>query len=112
MENNNNNNSGDCDDVGMGEPPTPSVESNAESVFENSGAGQGDVEMDDAGSFTSAEEEEDYRDEKEGRGAIGFGLYRGKDQDGADVEMDESTPTMTARPVEGLGGRGWVPWGC
>ncbi|KAK3901437.1 putative glucan 1, 4-alpha-glucosidase [Staphylotrichum tortipilum] len=103
------------DDVGMGEPPTPSVESNAESVFENGGAGGlADVEMSDAGSFTSAEEEEEYRGD-EGKGGYGFQGYRGKVggiEEAVDVEMDESTPTMTARPGGGVGGRGWVPWGC
>ncbi|SPQ27672.1 5349ab4f-4bfd-4b4d-8786-c763bfbf3eda [Thermothielavioides terrestris] len=101
----------------------------------------GDVEMSDASSVVvSASEDEGERDEEQGKGkgyalskgsrGAGKGVYvrgalRGedgwerdgegaKDGDGdgdGDVEMDEGTPTMTARPVgDGFGGRGWVPW--
>ena len=88
------------------EPPTPSVESTASSVFETAHAAAGpgarrDVEMSDASSFTSEDEG--------GDGAAGG--KRGYEEEEEDVEMDDSTPTMTARPVEGRGGRGWVPWG-
>jgi hypothetical protein len=114
---------------GVIEPPTPSMESTTsasslqsrDSVFE----GRVDVEMDDAGSFTSVEDSDcqgdddgDYSGVKGGYGlGLGVGVYEGGDgiqryDCGGDVEMDEGTPTMTARPVDGRGafGRGWVPW--
>ena len=101
------------------EPPTPSVESNCsrDSVFETSrvgGGGRGvggDVEMSDASSFTSDDGEKDGVVGKEEEVVVG-GKYTGGGYGGeeGDVEMDEGTPTMTARPVEGRG-RGWVPWG-
>ncbi|VBB77884.1 Putative glucan 1, 4-alpha-glucosidase [Podospora comata] len=93
------------------EPPTPSVESIAsstqDSVFEHTigyssslrgsfssaGGGNGqDVEMSDSSSFTSVEEQEEnnhYNYQGKGRVMVGE----------EDVEMEEGTPTMTARPV-------------
>ncbi|KAG7285296.1 hypothetical protein NEMBOFW57_009918 [Staphylotrichum longicolle] len=113
------------------EPPTPSVESTTsgcsrDDVFETMRSGYGggggggdgaggrrdggDVEMSDASSFTSVEEDgcgcgEGER-EREGGCAID-GVESGDFLRDGDVEMDESTPTMTARPVE----RAWAPWG-
>ena len=95
------------------EPPTPSVESDCsrDSVFESrpsSGRVGGDVEMSDASSFTSDDGERDGVTGKEG--GVGGKYHVGYGGEDGDVEMDEGTPTMTARPVEGRG-RGWVPWG-
>ncbi|KAK4678490.1 hypothetical protein QC764_308120 [Podospora pseudoanserina] len=93
------------------EPPTPSVESIAsstqDSVFEHTigyssslrgsissaGGGNGqDVEMSDSSSFTSVEEQEENNHYTyQGKGRV---MVRGED-----VEMEEGTPTMTARPV-------------
>jgi hypothetical protein len=88
------------------EPPTPSVESTTSVQSRDSESGFGDVEMSDASSFTSVEDDGDRERERDG--------YKGTG--GEDVEMDGGTPTMTARPVVGgggfggVGGRGWVPW--
>jgi hypothetical protein len=100
------------------EPPTPSVESTTSvgsSVFER----DGDAEMSDVSSFgcmsDDCDGEEQHRDMKTGyeggwfNGGGGRGGVGGE-SDG-DVEMDEGTPTMTARPVSTGGlGRGWAPW--
>ncbi|KAK4179959.1 putative glucan 1, 4-alpha-glucosidase [Triangularia setosa] len=94
------------------EPPTPSVESIAsstqDSVFEHTigysssirgsfsssvGGGNGqDVEMSDTSSFTSVDEQEEGNYTYQGKG----GVTRMADED---TEMDDGTPTMTARPV-------------
>ncbi|KAK4042317.1 hypothetical protein C8A01DRAFT_14065 [Parachaetomium inaequale] len=113
--------------LGMGgsvviEPPTPSMESTT-SVGSSlrSREDEADVEMSDASSFTSVEDDRDGGggDEEGGDAGeyglrCGLGLLTGAEEgvvrgDG-DVEMDEGTPTMTVRPVGERGGRGWVPW--
>ncbi|KAK0674577.1 putative glucan 1, 4-alpha-glucosidase [Cercophora samala] len=94
------------------EPPTPSVESIAsstqDSVFEHTigyssslrgsfssaGGGNGpDVEMSDTSSFTSVEEQEENYTFQGGKGGMSRVVVD------EDTEMDDGTPTMTARPV-------------
>ncbi|KAH6620961.1 hypothetical protein B0J18DRAFT_398909 [Chaetomium sp. MPI-SDFR-AT-0129] len=119
----------DMSNTAMTEPPTPSMESTtsaeSSSLHSNSTAGDdgdadgddADVEMSDASSFTSVEE--DSCDEGSSSGAkkataataaLRFGLGLGLYAPDEDTEMDEGTPTMTARPVGTRGGQGWVPW--
>ncbi|KAK4140873.1 putative glucan 1, 4-alpha-glucosidase [Dichotomopilus funicola] len=116
----------DMSNTAMTEPPTPSMESTtsaeSSSLHSNSTAGDGDadgdadVEMSDASSFTSVEE--DSCDEgslgrgggKKATAALRFGLGLGLYAPDEDTEMDEGTPTMTARPVGTREGQGWVPW--
>ncbi|EAQ86710.1 hypothetical protein CHGG_07963 [Chaetomium globosum CBS 148.51] len=108
------------------EPPTPSMESTTSVGSSLHSRDEADVEMSDASSFTSVEADEDYEEgDGEGRGkgkkggfGLGLGLYTtgaavhgGVVTGDGDVEMDEGTPTMTARPIGERGGRGWVPWG-
>ncbi|AEO61588.1 hypothetical protein MYCTH_2311896 [Thermothelomyces thermophilus ATCC 42464] len=107
---------------GMIEPPTPGMESTTSACSsQHSGREEeeegedGDVDMSDASSFTSVEDvataaptARDFHHHhhpythKKGTADV----LRGD----ADVEMDDGTPTMTARPVGAGGGRGWVPW--
>lgn len=113
------------------EPPTPSAESVASSqdssVFERSvgGAGgdggcgfcgrDGDVEMSDASSLLSFD---DGGEEEHGEKKARFDMEHGGGGEMMDMEaemdseMDEGTPTMTARPVVALGAgqRAWAPW--
>ncbi|KAL2135869.1 hypothetical protein VTI74DRAFT_6632 [Chaetomium olivicolor] len=106
------------------EPPTPSVESIAsvssslhsrDSVFET-GSGVDDVEMSDATSFMMSDDEvgEKHQTSRRKRDYSNFekeSLAERRQQNEGDVEMDEGTPTMTARPVGIMeGGRGWAPW--
>ncbi|KXX80685.1 hypothetical protein MMYC01_202098 [Madurella mycetomatis] len=92
-------------EMGAIEPPTPSAASIASSqdssVFERAsgngdGGADGDVEMSDASSLLSFDDGEQQH------------KYAAEEMDN-DTEMDEGTPTVTARPVIGLG-VGWVPW--
>jgi hypothetical protein len=108
------------------EPPTPSMESTTSTGSSLHSRDEVDVEMSDASSFTSVEADEGEHEADvegdEGRvGKKGFGLGLGllyTTGGGAggggfgdgDVEMDEGTPTMTARPIGERGGQGWVPW--
>ncbi|KAH6640713.1 hypothetical protein F5144DRAFT_590136 [Chaetomium tenue] len=107
------------------EPPTPSMESTTSAGSSLHSREEGDVEMSDASSFTSVEADEGDHEEGDGEGkgmgkkggfGLGLGLYttsaavQGVMAGDGDVEMDEGTPTMTARPIGERGGRGWVPW--
>ncbi|KAL2017272.1 hypothetical protein VTK56DRAFT_2341 [Thermocarpiscus australiensis] len=97
------------------EPPTPSVASTVsagssrhsrDSVFETSpsAAAARDVEMSDASSLVS---DEDHQAER--KAEYGWNVAC----DDGDVEMDERTPTLTARPVSDKEGEiviGWAPW--
>jgi hypothetical protein len=69
--------------------------------------------MSDASSFASEDDEAESGVYGKSEYATGHHLhsYAGNG-DVDDVEMDEGTPTMTARPVSDMrfGGRGWVPW--
>ena len=122
------------------EPPTPSMESTTSAGSSLHSRDEGDVEMSDASSFTSVEGDDLDGDEEGNVGeggergqrgvgmgkmkelGLGLGLYttttataaavaaQGGVVGDGDVEMDEGTPTMTARPIGERGGRGWVPW--
>ncbi|KAK0747628.1 hypothetical protein B0T21DRAFT_354773 [Apiosordaria backusii] len=105
------------------EPPTPSVESIAsstqDSVFEHTigysssirgsfssavSTGQ-DVEMSDTSSFTSVEvEEQEESNNYTYQGRKGQITITTRMDGEGDTEMDDGTPTMTARPV------GAAPW--
>ncbi|KAH6850994.1 hypothetical protein B0I37DRAFT_126115 [Chaetomium sp. MPI-CAGE-AT-0009] len=109
------------------EPPTPSMESTTSAGSSLHSRDEVDVEMSDASSFTSVETEGDHEADSEGdEGRVakkGFGLGLGLlytthagggggfgAMGDGDVEMDQGTPTMTARPIGERDGQGWVPW--